>query len=120
MPSTIEYLSKKRTKHIFPDIPKYEHAKSWERAKYLQDFIYQCPTTKKYLFKNRRYVQQDIKKITKSLIEKHTKAFTSNTYKSFIKDRVLYVYNHESKICECNSFWHYKYCKHQLAIMIYN
>jgi len=116
--SVVKELSRLRSR-VFNPTPEYKDKVIWSKAQKLQEHIYSAGKNI-YVFVNRHYFEEVNGKITKPLIEKHLKSFiNSKSFSEFIKRRIFYIYDEEAKACECKTFWHLGYCKHYLAVKIF-
>ena len=118
LPSVVRELSRTRTKEKFSKSPLYTSKVFWEKAQQLQKHI--CYSNQVYFFANFRFIKNGNKEITPKIIGEYEKSFKdSKTFKQFMKRNVLYIYDHDDKVCDCYNFWHHAYCKHVLANMIH-
>ena len=118
IPTVVKNLSVLRTR-TFLGNPQYNHPESWKKTQDLQEYIYRSGKSAKFIYVNKRFFEQEIEKIDKNLVYAHTKAFGSESFQTFLKKRVLYIYDDSVQQCECRSFYHFGYCKHYLATKVY-
>jgi len=116
IPSTVKQLSRIRSRG-FKSRPDYDE-ETWKKAQKLQDTLYKAGD-EIYVFLSYKFFKLGLKKITKSIVENHIKAFSSKLFSEFENKRILYVYDEKIQVCECKNFWLLGYCKHFLAIKIY-
>jgi len=102
-PSVVRELSKTRSKNIFIKIPRYDDKVIWEKAQKLQKHI--SYSSDVFIFGNYRFIEKKYKEVSKKLLDEHCDAFkTSKSYLQFTKRVLLYLYDHQSKQCECYKF----------------
>ena len=107
-----------RKKDEFTQLKEFIDEKTWIDAQKLQNHIYVCGTSI-YFFPNHTFFDKNLRKITKDLIKKHIEAFNSRTFHDFNQKRVFWIFENESKNCQCKKFWKNGRCKHMLAVQIH-
>lgn len=119
IPSVVTELSRQRSRKFHPVLDLVTKD-IWVKGQKLQEHIHVAGKGI-YVFSNYVFVKEKHKSITKSLIEKHIKASTnSKSLPEYLKKRIFYVFDEENRECECETFWKFGYCKHYIAVQIFN
>ena len=119
LPNVISNLSKTRVRE-FEEIPKYLNGVFWHKAQKLQNHLVKSGQMK-YLFATKKLFEQenDLEEITNDHLLRHLNRYFSKSFVEFKNDQILNIYDDEKQTCECKNFFHYGYCKHFLAVKIY-
>lgn len=118
IPSVIREFSRTRSRDSFSSVPKYNHAKSWEKAQKLQNHIYMFDDL--FIFSKSNFWRQGHEEITEELIIKQDNVYhDSENWKTLKECFVFSFFDGVLLECDCHSFWSYGYCKHSLAVSIY-